>query len=207
MTPFRITSTSDVSLEKLRRATSTLSSRIALQIDPLQGSFKSFEAPSWVHFFQSPEFWVEAFVGGLSYDLVKEAGRKAWRHRGDLQIVAREGTDLALRELAECLVILRKNLGAETALRIGFPIPDDWFGSLMLLEGDQPAVLAMQVSLFLAHVPALERFLDEHTADVATGFFFSLTDEGDMLIEWRDRTTFAKHRHTLVLPASDQRAG
>jgi hypothetical protein len=70
----------------------------------------------------------------------------------------------------------------------------------MLLEGDQPAQLAVQVALFLAHALALERFLEEHGSESATGFFLTLTDEGDMLIEWQDRTTLKRHHTTLVLP-------
>jgi hypothetical protein len=115
-------------------------------------------------------------------------------------MVVKSGTDLALKEFVDCLSILREHFGSTTGLLVGCPVPDDWFGTSMSLEGDQPVQLAAQVALFLAHLPALERFLDEHVSEVATGFFLSLTDDGDMVIEWQDRATLSRHREILLLP-------
>jgi hypothetical protein len=194
-----ITSTSDISLEDLEHLTRPLARRISIDIDPQQAGFKSFDAPSFLHFLQEPQFWIQTLAGGVAVDLLKAGSKKAWRHRNDAAALLKGGADLALKEFIECLVILKEHYGPRTGLAVGCPIPDDWFGTLLFLEGDEPVLLCTQVALFLAHAPALEIFLESHAGDVATGFFLSLTDDGDMVVEWQDRATLKPRREILSL--------
>jgi len=195
-----VTSTSDVSLDTLSQQTQALSLHVPVEVDPRQAGFKSFDPPSWVHFFQDPHFWIETFVGGLAFEFAKAAAKVTWRQGGRVKLATIAGADAALREFVECVSILREHLGASTALRLGLPVPNDWFGTLLSLEGNDPDLLAAQVSLFLVHLPALEQLLEMHAAHSATGFFLSLSDTGEMIVEWYDKTTLTPYKETLRLP-------
>jgi hypothetical protein len=83
---------------------------------------------------------------------------------------------------------------------MGFPIPNDWFGTFLPLKSDEPTSIATEAALFLAHIPALEHFLEVHADDIAGGLLLSLADNGDMVLQWQDRGTLTPHKVIQPLP-------
>jgi hypothetical protein len=70
----------------------------------------------------------------------------------------------------------------------------------MLIKSGAAEDIATDVTLFLLHLPALETFYLDHADDLAGQVTLTLTDDGDMLVDWMDDETLTPQRARFPLP-------
>lgn len=198
----QIVSTSDVPLSLLHEWASELDAGFETAVDQGQVHLRSTEAPSWVTFLAEASWWSQllaAYAALYVAEIVKEAAKDTWRGRAKA-LGAAKGAGSRLWELAKAVADLRRRVGAPTTLSIGLPVPNEFFGTRLTLEGSEPDELLPQLALFVHHLPALSRFISEAgLADgrVATGLSLRLRDDGALLVSWHDRQTLDIHEHVL----------
>ena len=192
----QVFATQDVSEAPLQRFASRLRPTHVVDVDERRAFFKSAEPPSWVHVLQTPEFWLTTLAGNLAWDATKELIRNRARIREDLRGIVTG----ALLDFAVAVASLREEVAKETAIWIGCPIPNDWFSTLLLIQSGVPEDIATEVALFLLHMPALERFLEDHAHRATGQITLTLTEDGSMDVAWMDGATLSSHVTHLSLP-------
>ena len=102
----------------------------------------------------------------------------------------------------------RSQRSALTTLGIGLPVPSEFFSTRLVLEGSDPEELAVQLALFIHHLPAVVQLIAEQglaDGNAATGVFLQLREDGALLVSWHDRHTLQVHECALELPVSNQK--
>jgi hypothetical protein len=206
----KIVSTSDVPLDELRRFAAGLGPDFESEVDPSQISLRSVDPPSWVNLLADSGWWT-ALLGASAAlyvaELIKEAAKETWRNRGKA-IVAAKASGNRLRELAVAIAAWRSQRSALTTLGIGFPVPSEFFSTKLALEGSDPDELAVQLALFIHHLPAVAQLIAEQglaDGSAATGVFLQLREDGALLVSWHDRYTLQVHERTLELRMSNRK--
>jgi hypothetical protein len=201
----RIVSTSDVPLQDLEEFAGQLRPGLDAEVDTRQVSFRSVDPPSFVTFLAEAPWWVQAlamYAGLYVTELVKEAAKETWRQRGKALVVPKVAGD-QLRRLAGAIAALRTRLSDKTTIGVGLPQPSEFFPTRLALEGEDPELVAVQLALFIHHLPALSEFISMHglaeSGKVATGVFLNLQDDGSLLISWHDSDTLQVREYTLKL--------
>jgi hypothetical protein len=200
----RIISTSDVPLENLREFAGDLSPEFDVHVDASQVFLRTAEPPSWVALLAEANWWVKLLAGYAALyvaELVKEAAKDTWRHRGKAVAVAAVAGG-QLRRLASSIAALRRRLAPRTTVGIGLPVPNEFFSTRLALDGEDPDALVAQLALFIHHIPALAELITRHElaeGRAATGVFLALRDDGSLLVSWHDRDTLEMREHILSL--------
>jgi hypothetical protein len=199
-------STVDIPLDALDQLAAELSPEIDLAVDKQQFFFKSVDPPSWVSFLAESDWWVKALAACVALyiaEIVKEAGKDTWKHRRKgLTILAPAGD--AIQKLALALSKLRQKVSSKTRFAIGLPIPTENIPTSLDLVGFEPNELAVQIALFVHHLPALaalmkaERF-DDNT--ILGGVHLKLLDDASIEVSWKDRS-FKVHKRIIVVERS-----
>lgn len=193
MAAVQVTATSDVPEGTLESFAARAPMVLPIALDPKRAFFRSHEAPSWIHFLQTPEFWITTIVGSAAWDGLK-AGIK---HRSDIVAALRGAGSQIVMDFAVSLAHLRSQISERTELFIGCPIPNDWFATVMLLRGADPEVLAGEISTFLTHMPAIDRFYSDNAGNVTGQVTLEIADDGALLIRWMDIETLTPQTSRL----------
>lgn len=197
MTSIDIKASQDVPEDELQRFAARLRQSVQVEVDEHRAFFRSTTAPSWVHFLQAPEFWINTVAGGLAWDGI----RAIIRDRKEIVNGTRELTQGILLDFVVAVTLLRERLAGETALWVGCSVPNDWFSTLMRLHGTNPNELAVDLAYFLTNLPALEQFYVEHNGDLTGQVTLTLLENGDMSVAWMDLETLTPQM--TLLPHSD----
>ena len=203
----KVISTSDVPLSALRSLADELGEEFELEVDESQVFLRSTDPPSWVTFLAEASWWnklLGAYAALYVAELVKEAAKETWRSRGKA-LVAAKSAGHQLRRLAASVAELRSRLSGPTTLGLGLPVPDELFSTRLTLDGTDPDELAIQIALFIHHLPALSQLISTHAladGNAGTGVFLRLRDDGALLVSWHDRHTLKIHEHVLEMRVS-----
>ena len=198
----RARSTSDISLTTLQAVSAELSGDFQLEVDESQIFLRSAEPPSWVTFIAEADWWVNAMAAYAALyiaEIVKEAGKDSWKNRAKVVSVAIAGVNL-IKRFASSLGNLKKRLPSRTRIEIALPIPDDYFCTRVELIGTDADDLAVQVALFVHHLPALVALMREQALDrrnVAGGISLKLLPDGSLHIRWQDNDELREHSKTI----------
>lgn len=202
----RAMSTADVPLEVIREFRDEVGGDLELTIDESQMFYRSAEPPSWLVFLAEADWWVKALAayGALFVaKIVEEAAKDTWKNRGKL-LAAGVNTTNRLKRLAAALFSLRQRLAARTHIEIGLPIPDNHFATRLELIASDPDNLAIEIALFVHHLPALVELVDQERlfrGRVAAGIHLQLRDDGSLQVSWQDGESFQRREHVLPLKA------
>lgn len=198
----RARSTSDISLTTLQAVSAELSGDFQLEVDESQIFLRSAEPPSWVTFIAEADWWVKAMAAYAALyiaEIVKEAGKDSWKNRAKVVSAAIAGVNL-IKRFASSLGNLKKRLPSRTRMEIALPIPDDYFCTRVELIGTDADDLAVQVALFVHHLPTLVALMREEALDrrnVAGGISLKLLPDGSLHIRWQDNDELREHSKTI----------
>lgn len=204
MTSAQITSTSDVDLDMLQALSMELEPELSLEVSDQQFFFKSVEPPSWILFLAEAPWWLKALAAYSSLyvgELVKEAAKETWKSRAKVIGGVGAATRGALITFAANLGGLRQRIARKTDLFLGLPFPDDYFCTMLRIEGKRAAEFEAQIALFVHHLPALLRLIESERlskSTVAGGISLRLLDNSGLEVRWQDNMTHDVH--TMVLP-------
>ena len=171
-------------------------------VDESQIFLKSAEPPSWVTFLAEADWWVKAMAAYAALyiaEIVKEAGKDTWKHRGKALSAAIAAANLVKR-FGTALANLRKRLPSRTRIEIALAIPDDYFCTRVELIGTDADDLAVQVALFVHHLPALVELMRDEELDrhnVAGGISLKLLPNASLYLRWQDNDTLREHTRTV----------
>jgi hypothetical protein len=204
----RAISTRDVPLETLRSISPELGSEFEFEVDSDQIFLKSAEPPSWVTFLADADWWIKvvaAYAALYIAEIVKEAGKQTWKSRGTAVDAAVASANLVKR-LAVALSKLRRRLPSRTQIEIAIPIPDDYFCTRLELIGRSSGDLALEIALFVHHLPALtdliqNEHLDSH--NVAAGISLQLLPDASLSVRWQDSEALVQHTRILPFTTED----
>jgi hypothetical protein len=199
-----VQSTRDVPLEALYELKHELGSEFALDVDEGQIVLKSAEPPSWVTFLAKPDWWLhllEAAAALYMAEIIKQTAKHSWRHRAKAW-AAVGGVGNRIKKLADGIVRLRHKTSQRTGVGVGLPVPDEHFPSCLYLEEAGPEELAVQIALFIHHLPALKSLIAEERLDqgrVLGGICLRLLEEGTMEVTWMDKEPMRLSKRILPL--------
>lgn len=131
-----------------------------------------------------------AYAAIFAAELTKEAAKETWRNRRRVVEAVGRVPQLVTAPVVRAFVRLRGIVGPRTSIDLGLPVPDDYFGTRMRLEGRSPAELATELCLFLHHLPGLADLLAEQGLDrqrVTGQITLDLLDDGSLEVSWMDR--------------------
>lgn len=202
----RALSTKDVPLERLREFGEDLGPEFEFEIKEGRIVLLSAEPPSWIHLIADSSWWVSLFSAAAALyvaEIVKEAAKESWKNRAKVVAVVVGATN-KVRLFAEKIVRLKQKLPERTEVVLALPVPNDYFGVRLALSTQDPDLLAVQISLFVTHMPALVEVIWNEKLDgsrVANGLFLELLENGDLKVVWFNRESL--EREELVIPLRD----
>lgn len=200
----RALSTSDVPLETLRELSSELSPDLELEVSESQVVLLSAEPPSWVTFLAEADWWIKplaAYAALYVAEIVKEAAKDTWKNRGKV-IAAVISASNGIKKLATGIAKLRQKLSSNTTIRIALPIQDDYSATRLELLGSDPDDLALQIALFVHHLPGLTALIQSEGLDgsrVLGAIFLKILPDASLEVSWMDKDSFATQRRVLPL--------
>jgi hypothetical protein len=183
-------STGDVSLDLLRGLASELEPDIRLHVEERQHFFRSIEPPSYISFLADASWWIKVFGGMAALyvaELVREAAKETWKSRAKIASKMQEVSTRPLRGFAKALSKTRVQLKPHARIKIGLPVPDDFFAAQLLLEGPEQDLVEAQIALFVYHLPALIKLIKSERLDSGGAFGaiqLQLLEDGSLEVRW-----------------------
>lgn len=195
-------STSDIQLEMLRELREDLAPDVAFEVDDRQIFLRSVDAPSWVSFLAESPWWIKmlaAYSAVYVAEIVREAAKDTWKSRAKA-VAAVRGAGNRLWRLAEGIKGLRKRLPGRTRIEVGLPFPEEYFATCLELSGSTVEEIALQLALFVHHLPGLEALISSQSLDrdrVAGGMRLRLLGDGSLAVSWQDGQTLEVRQQVL----------
>jgi hypothetical protein len=181
-------STRDVPLAALHAMSRRLHPVIDLHVDEGQLVLLSAAPPSWVTLIADPYFWLNALGAAAAIyvaEIVREAGRSTWRAFRRPKCGPAEPTK-TVDVLADGLITLMDALPS-SEIALALPIPDQHHSTRLILVGRTPDEVAAQITLFVNHLPALTKIIEQNRLDwerAFGGIFLRLNDDGSLEVTW-----------------------
>lgn len=201
-------STSDVPLPVLNEISEGLLPEVKLDVDDHQIFFKSADPPSCITLLADLPWWVQAMGGYAALyiaELVKEAGKDTWKGRAKLlSPLGSAGGGIA--KLAQAIAFLRARVSSRTKIEIALPFPEEYFSSRLEIAGSSVEEVAIQVALFVHHLPALKELIQHRGLNrdsIAGGLTLTLQKDGHLKVSWQDGETSEILNHVLIFEGQD----
>jgi len=133
---------------------------------------------------------------------VREAAKDTWKKRAKIASKVQAATASRFRAFAAALSKIRIHLKPRASLRIGLPIPDDFFGAQLYLDGAELHLIEAQIALFVHHLPALMNLIQTEHLDAGRAFGpiqLRLLADGSLQVGWLDAKTEQECHRTLPI--------
>lgn len=205
--PLRIHSTSDISLMVLEEFNAELPSEVRGEVASSQMYLRSADPPSWIALLADAEWWIKALAAWAALyaaEITKEAGKDTWKNRGEILAVVRRLGSSMTSTFARSVAALARRLPACTNVRLGMPVPSEYFSTTLELTGRDHHEIALDLAVFLIHLPGLTKLIDERnlTNQAATGVFLRICDDLGLEVAWADADSLEPQRTVLPFPNS-----
>ena len=108
-----------------------------------------------------------------------------------------------LNALAIALTRFRAKQRPGVEIGVGFPRPDEHFGTRLRLTGTDPESIAIELALFVHQTGALQRLLDEidEGGERPIGqVFLRILPDGSLEVEWLGQQTWRANSKILPPP-------
>jgi len=119
---------------------------------------------------------------------VKEAGKDTWKNRAKIWSATVTAVH-RVNQFATALGRLRSRLRSKTRIEVGLPVPNGDDGTRLELEGSDVDELALQLALFVHHLPTLLDLMRKEKFDrssVASGIQLKLLSDASLQVSWQD---------------------
>lgn len=139
--------------------------------------------------------WLPMTVPATVYlsTLAKRAGDATWD--GIASVLKRKEVK-PLADVAAALAAAADKAGGEAGIIIGLDIPDDHFGTVVIIRDRNPAAVARKLAAFVVHVEELSRVM---RAEVEAGrpplgqATVEVQDDGSLLVTWCSQHDLERH--------------
>ena len=202
MNAAKISATEDVDQAVLTELESLIAIDLPVKLDECRTFLRSAEPPSWISFIAQSDWWVKglaAYAALYLAEIVKEAAKDTWKNKGKAE-TAVIGTSNKLWRFASSLFQAKLKSRANTYITIGLPIPDDTYTTLLRSQSTDADDLAVEVALFVLHVPALVQLLNHARIPEGSALGWvsaELLPNGSLQVKWMDKETLEVRLHVL----------
>lgn len=187
----KITWSQGIDIATIQEFEESLGKDLNAALDERGLSYRSPNAPSFVQLLADAPWWAQLLGTAASLlvaEIIKEAGKDAWKQKSKLAAVVAAAGAKMLR-LGSSIVSLRENLPKGTTIAVGLPIPDDIFG-LRLNLGESGLDLVDEITIFALYLPLIEKAIERNALSegkVTGAIFASLHEDLSLKIAWMDR--------------------
>ncbi len=199
-----ISATEDVSQGVLTELESLVAVDLPVKLNDSRVCLRSAEPPSWINLIAQSDWWVKglaAYAALYVAEIVREAAKETWKNKGKA-VTAVVGASNKLWRLASSLFNAKAKARANTYITIGLPVPDDVYTTLLRTQSTELDDLAVEVALFVHHVPALVQLLRDAgiPEGSAVGWVTAeLLPNGSLHVKWLDKESLEERHHVLPL--------
>jgi hypothetical protein len=203
----RVSATADIPAPLLAALVADLEPLGSVRVDGRRFYFKSIDPPSWVALLELPSTWIQILGPSAAIflgELLKEAAKDTWRNKAAIARALALPVSAPLRAAAIALARFRGSAQARTSVDVGFPVPDEHFGTRLRLEGREPDTIALELALFVRQSGAIERILREaeESGDAPIGqVILRLQRDGAVEIIWAGGESLEEQVRRLPPPA------
>ena len=197
-----IQSTSDVSLDSLRRHAAHLPADWHAEVDDAQMFFKAMDVPSWVSVVAEAPWWAQFLAASASVyvsSIIAEAGKDTWKNRGKIAAAVRHAPS-AISTFAHFLLSAREAGGSRTFVTLGIPFPDEHNTVHRKLDYSTQDELEFLIALFVHHLPALEELWKREGLlenRPVGGMTLQFGNDCSLLVAWMDRKSLSTCERVL----------
>ena len=164
----------------------------------------SMDPPSWVRLIAELSWWQQALAASAALyvaELVKEAAKETWQSRAKV-VAAAVKAATGVKTFAAAVWSLRARVPARTELLVCLPDPNEHFGVQLSLTAQDHAVAELEVALFVHHLPAVSRLLENHKVAgirAVSGYFLELRVDGSLYVHWFDAKSMERNEQLISL--------
>lgn len=145
--------------------------------------------------------WAPLGVAGTAY-----LGRLAYLAADDTMGILRTKlntkTSGRIEELAAGIIAARKKLDSPSQVLIGINVPDDRWGTVLVLDTEDQETLEREISIYASNVERISHFLkyycERGEGPLGQGKI-TICQDGQIEIQWMSQRDFKKHH--VLLPA------
>jgi hypothetical protein len=202
-----ISATEDVPDEALSALADDLRGLGTVQVDENRTFLRSAEPPSWIVLLEQTSSWVMILGPSAAVflsELLKEAAKDTWRNKERIARALANPIVQPLRTMAAAIARFRGLVAPRTEVDIGIPLPDDYFGTRLRLEGTDADSIALEIALYIQHCGAIEKLFEDverGSSGVLGHISLRLLPDGSMQAEWMSRD-LEPHNRVFPPPAS-----
>jgi hypothetical protein len=185
----RISATADVPEVQLQALAQDLSAVTSAEVDEARTFYKSVEPPSWIALLEHIPTWAAVLGPSAALvlnELLKEAAKDAYRNKVAIGRILAKPLVAPLKAMSSALARFR-TANRRSQIEIGAPVPDDYVGTRLRLEGEDEESLALEIALFVKHSGAIATVLEQAQrgdAGVVGKAFLTLLPDGGLRVEW-----------------------
>lgn len=184
--------------------TAELRPEIEAEIDTDTFAYRSTDAPSWISFLATADWWVQALATYAALyvaEIVKEAGKDTWKNRAKA-VTAVRSVGNAIRKLASSIAHVRSKLEPGSSVTVGIPVPDWVYTTDLKLSTEDEDELAVELALFVHHLPKLGALIESeglHQGAAVGWINLRILPDGSLEVQWMDKQSLDDCRRVLPL--------
>jgi len=192
--------TEDISQETKQNLEASLRGLVTFE-DQRITHLRSTEPPSWLKVFADVAEWIsplKVIATVFFSQLAKNAADDLWKNKARIAVLLRETAALPLRKFAEALSEAKRGSQANTDIVVGLPIPDDHFGTALIVPTETIEDAAAALAVFVCHaeeIDATVRAAIEGGEGPASSVRILLRPNGQVLLRWQHQKTLEIVEH------------
>ena len=133
--------------------------------------------------------------------LAKEAAKDAWKNKSRIAEVLKEQACKPLKVLASAVASTKRRMGiANFRITIGLSIPDDIFGTVLLVEDNDEELIALLIAQFVDQLKDIEAIVKKEMSgpNSPVGQVSLLVQrDGSILVRWMGSQDLAIHEQIV----------
>ena len=128
------------------------------------------------------------FLSSYEKKIAEKAAEATWENREKIKSLLQEGAAKPLRLVASAFATAKARISGHTHVRIGLPIPDDYFATMLEIEETDEVGYAIAIAYFVLKAEQIEQELKRHAAEKGIESAVKLTLEpgGAFVASWYD---------------------
>ena len=128
------------------------------------------------------------FLSSYGKKIAEKAAEATWEDREKIKSVLQEGAVKPLRLVASAFAKAKAKISGPTQVRVGLPIPDDYFATMLEIEETDEVGYAIAIAYFVLKAEQIEQEIKRHAADKGIEGAVKLTLEpgGAFVASWYD---------------------
>jgi hypothetical protein len=176
-----------------------LRDELDIKEEPRLAMHKSESAPSFLQIIGEIIQWLDPLkVAATAFllELSREAAKDVYKNKAKIIKALKVATVTSLNHFSEVLSRIKKNLPSRTKVAISIPIPDNFFGTTLLIESDKEEEIAWAIANFIVRIEAISKFIKKISESELKPFaplHLTLLEDGNLKLTWMDQKNMEMH--------------